>query len=373
VLYSFGLPPDGNSPHAGLIDVQDTLYGTTAEGGAYGCGTYNCGGTVFSVTTGGTEKVLHSFGELPDGNIPAASLIDVNGTLYGTTQAGGAYRQGTVFSITLDGAEKVLHSFGNGKDGAYPSAGLISIKGTLYGTTSEGGLNGSGTVFSITTDGSENVLHSFAGGTDGAYPGAGLLYVDGTLYGTTLGGGVDNSCHRTPPGCGTVFSIAPDGTENVLHSFGKGADGTLPLGSLVDVKRTLYGTTWYGGAYNACPLGRRNGCGTVFSITTGGTEEVLHSFGQGTDGAYPVAGMIDVDGTLYGTTEEGGASGTHSYGTVFSITTGGTEKVVHNFGPSTGNDGFLPGAPLIDVKGTLYGTTVMGGAQDGGVVFALTP
>ena len=97
---------------------------------------------------------------------------------------------------------------------------------------------------------------------------------------------------------------------------------------------------------------------------------MLHSFGKGTDGRYPDAGLIDVSGTLYGTTEEGGAYGD---GTAFSITTGGTEKLLHDFGKRT--DGSRPNAGLIYVKGTgtLYGTTEAGGANDDGTVFALTP
>ncbi len=72
VLYSFGTAPDGNYPVAGLIDVSGTLYGTTFEGGKnpYGCSSTNCG-TVFSITTGGTEKVLHSFGRVGDGTAPS--------------------------------------------------------------------------------------------------------------------------------------------------------------------------------------------------------------------------------------------------------------------------------------------------------------
>ena len=57
--------------------------------------------------------------------------------------------------------------------------------------------------------------------------------------------------------------------------------------------------------------------GTVFSITTAGKEKVLHSFGGGTDGVGPFAGLIDVKGTLYGTTEQGGA---YFYGAVFALT-----------------------------------------------------
>ena len=56
-----------------------------------------------------------------------------------------------------------------------------------------------------------------------------------------------------------MFSVDPTiGTENVLHSFGNGTDGWGPYASLINVNGTLYGTTRYGGA---------NGDGTVFSIT----------------------------------------------------------------------------------------------------------
>jgi uncharacterized repeat protein (TIGR03803 family) len=100
-------------------------------------------------------SVLYSFKAPPDGKSPVAGLIDVKGTLYGTTSAGGAYGDGTLFSITAGGTEKVLHTFGNAcpsacTDGSEPFAGLIDVKGMLYGTTSAGGVNGYGTVFSIT-------------------------------------------------------------------------------------------------------------------------------------------------------------------------------------------------------------------------------
>ena len=78
-------------------------------------------------------------------------LIDVNGTLYGTTNFGGAYGPGTVFSISASGKEKVLHSFAGGSDGAGPYGGLIDVNGTLYGTTEfGGGTHRHGTVFALT-------------------------------------------------------------------------------------------------------------------------------------------------------------------------------------------------------------------------------
>lgn len=60
------------------------------------------------------------------------------------------YGDGTVFSISRSGTEKVLHSFGSGSDGKPPTAGLIDVNGTLYGTTFVGGTHGKGTVFALT-------------------------------------------------------------------------------------------------------------------------------------------------------------------------------------------------------------------------------
>jgi len=114
--------------------------------------------------------VLHAFQGAPnDGAFPYAGLINVGGTLYGTTQIGGANDAGTVFKITENGGVKVLHSFGSGSDGVFPEASLINVGGTLYGTTFQGGTAFCGTVFGITKKGFETVLHSFKCGSDGVF------------------------------------------------------------------------------------------------------------------------------------------------------------------------------------------------------------
>ena len=59
----------------------------------------------------------------PDGANPAAPLIDVNGTLYGTTSSGGTHKAGTVFSITPSGTLTVLHSFKGGSGDGYGPLG----------------------------------------------------------------------------------------------------------------------------------------------------------------------------------------------------------------------------------------------------------
>jgi uncharacterized repeat protein (TIGR03803 family) len=192
----------------------------------------------------GAETVLHSFGSSSDGQFPYSGLININGTLYGTTALGGARGVGVVFSVNpMNGAEAVVHSFGKGGDGRYPSASLINVKGTLYGTTSAGGIYGGGSVFSVNPQtGSETVLHSFGNGTDGQSPLASLLDVNGTLYGTTWDGGIY--------GYGIVFSLnRKTGAESVLYSFGNGADGQSPSGALINLSGTFYGTTSAGGSY----------------------------------------------------------------------------------------------------------------------------
>jgi uncharacterized repeat protein (TIGR03803 family) len=362
LLHSFeGGSRDGEWPVAGLVNVKGTLYGTTRLGGANGYG------TVYSITQSGTEKVLYSFKNCPDGSFPFAGLLNVNGTLYGTTIDGGAkcgtyFGFGTVFSITQSGTEKVLYSFKNDPDGVAPEADLINVNGTLYGTASQGGEYHKGTVFSITIRGKEKTLHSFGSSGDGVYPEASLLNVNGTLYGTTYNGGA-YSCGSIGY-CGTVFEITTSGTEKLLYTFKGPPDGVLPAAGLVNVNGTLYGTT---------SSGDPNGYGTVFGITTSGREKLLYSF-NGINGAGPLAPLINVKGTLYGTTYVGGAN---DYGTVFSFTPPGTEKALYSFLGDP--DGAYPTAGLVDVNGTLYGTTFDGGAYscgDGfncGTVFSLSP
>ncbi len=357
VLYSFAAGSDGRAPEAALVAVNDTLYGTTTTGGiAGGVGR----GTIFSVSPSGQETVLHSFGEAGqhDGWDPMASLIAVNGMLYGTTEFGR--RGGTVFKISTSGKnERVLHGFVP-RAGRNPAANLVDVDGTLYVTTPTGGLSNAGTVFAITTSGAAQRLYAFRGNPDGSEPWAGVIGVHGALYGTTFLGGTH--------GYGTVFSVTTSGKERVLHSFAGNPDGSEPDANLIDVKGTLYGTTTGGGTA---------GHGTVFSITTSGKEQVLYSFLGAPDAAAPYGGLIAVNGTLYGVTTQGGtAYPPHGAGAVYSMSTSGAnERLLHSFADSP--DGAVPYGSLIDVDATLYGTTYLGGnpsCEGGcGTVFALKP
>ena len=350
ILHAFNAVSTGRVPAGAVLADNGTLYGTTNFGGKRSTDCYpgiGCG-TVYEITASNTFKVLYRFHGRPDGTRPYSGLIDLNGTLYGTTQAGGKHNQGTIFSLTPSGSEHVIFSF-DGKHGNDPRANLMSSNGTMYGTTYYGGGAGSGTVFSITPSGTEKVLHNFQNGTDGSLPFCALVEVNGLLYGTTASGGVNNA--------GTVFAIDPSGKNySVLYSFQGGTDGAYPYAGLTEMNGTLYGTTLQGGANNK---------GTVFSITTSGSEQVIHSLGQGTDGAYPYAALTVMNNLLYGTTAYGGTKKQgplfkeNSQGTIFSITPSGSEQVIHNF--TGGPGGRVPYAGVTVMNGALYGATIWGG------------
>ena len=243
--------------------------------------------------------------------------------MYGTTLYGGQPNNlGTVFSLDKKtGAEKVLYAFQGGNDGIGPYAALINVGGTLYGTTiyggpgncNDGNQGGCGTVFSIDPEtGAEQVIYRFSGGSDGNYP-TGITELNGEIYGTTsAGGNLNASCNAF--GCGTVFTIDPKtGAKKTVYAFEGGTDGWLPYAGVIAVKGALYGTTCAGGT-GPCD----QGCGTVFSVNPStDAETILHDFQGGSDGELPVAGLIAKAGKLYGTTNLGDDA--NNDGTVFEI------------------------------------------------------
>lgn len=366
---------DGSVPRAGLIsDGAGNLYGTTiAGGGGTDCDDENFGcGTVYEIPSRGKESVLYAFAGGCDGAAPVGGLlIGSQGTIYGTTESGGTCNSnrgtGTVFKLAA-GVETVLYAFQGTSDGNSPSGNLASdANGDLFGATGAGGNMsdcggfGCGTVFEVTPAGQESVLYAFQGGTDGWLPDGGVISdSSGNLYGVTHVGGSAN-CET---GCGTVFKVAPGGTETKLYQFQDGDDGGYPLGGLIsDSSGNLYGTTLSGGS---------GGQGTVFKLSPDGTETVLYNFQGGNDGNDPEAGVVrDKSGNLYGTTYYGGGTACkgHGCGTVFKLTPEGKEKVLYSFKKTHGAH---PAAGLLlSSDGTLYGTALNGGKYKDGVVFRL--
>jgi uncharacterized repeat protein (TIGR03803 family) len=327
VLYSFQCEPDGANPYAGLVrDSAGNLYGTTTNGGAYGLG------SVFKLTPSGTETVMHSFSSLPDAENPewASLIVDAEGNLYGTTPFGGQFGNGAVFKVTADGKETLLYSFTGKADGDQPVGGLVRDNAdNAYGTTEFGGANGTGVVYKLAPGGVETVLHNFgccAGpSNDGAAP-IGALVRDstGNYYGTTGNGGTF--------GFGTVFELAPDETETILHSFGgPPSDGSYGGGPtlLRDSSGNLYGSTYYGGAYDGNEQG--SGYGTVFKVSASGVESVLLNFNGHGGGGYPLDGLAGGgSGNFYGTTGSGGSASCSEYptgcGVLFRLNSNGRER-----------------------------------------------
>jgi uncharacterized repeat protein (TIGR03803 family) len=320
-----------------------------------------------------SEAVLHSFCQLTncaDGSGPDAGLIaTTQGGFYGTTRSGGNANAGVAFWVSITGGSGLLHVFqNNSMDGGSPVAPLFRDKsGNFFGTTSEGGPSFSGTVFERSAGGVYRLLHAFKG-TDGSYPAGGVVADSaGNLYGTTFGGGKTSS---NCTGCGTIFRLTPSGILTTLYSFCSltgCSDGQTPSAGLIgDATGNLYGTTADGG---------EDVLGVVFKIHADGTGyTVLHTFTGGFDGGFPQASLsADPSGNLYGTTQIGGENGA---GPVFKLAPDGSNfAVLYTFcNLASCADGSEPlGGVILDADGNLYGTTVEGGVNNSGAVFALTP
>jgi uncharacterized repeat protein (TIGR03803 family) len=268
----------------------------------------------------------------------------------------------------------VLYNFcytGYCSDGMHPESRLTTDgSGNFYGTTTNGGCTasgcGDGVVFELSPNGIENggetVLYTFCSApncTDGANPTYSYVIFDsaGNLYGTTKYGGAY--------GYGVVFelsSIAGTWTETVLYSFTGGTDGSFPVNGLIlDAAGNLYGTV-------TSTQGGSEG-GGVFELSPSGsggwTEQLIYNVSGG-PGNYSGLAM-DSAGNIFGTTAS----------TVFELSqkvgAGWTPTVIYTFSVN-GKYGYLPeNAPVLDKAGNLFGTTLNGGAKNAGAVYELIP
>jgi len=209
----------------------------------------------------------------------------------------------------------------------------------------------------------QNILVYFDG-SNGSDPWAVLAQgTDGNLYGTTETGGAGCS----PNGCGTVFKITPSGVLTTLYSFcaqGVCRTGKLPeAGLILATDGNFYGTTSTG------KFGTRYG--EVFRITpTGSFADV------GFNGPYtwvPMGSLVQgIDGDLYGTSRQGGPN---AAGNVFKVSPSGLVTDLYDFCSQPNcADGQAPVAGLVQATdGNFYGTTSLGGNQNAGTVFKITP
>ena len=270
VLHNFTGGTDGYDPYAGVtIDGAGNLYGTTLYGGITGggCGVLGCG-VVFKLAhrgSGWTLTPIYTFSGGSDGAFPAARvLFGPDGTLYGTTVAGGSddgdVGGGVVFRLqppahipprvrSSPWTESIVHQFGPySQDGNAPGYGdlLFDQAGDIYGTTYIGGYECQdtvycGIVFKLTRNAggwTEDILDEFMSDFV-ALPEAGVVFDQaGNLAGAVTDG---------PGSAGAVFQLTPSGTQWIqhdVHYFGGTGDGSSAVGGLIsDPAGNFYGTT----------------------------------------------------------------------------------------------------------------------------------
>jgi uncharacterized repeat protein (TIGR03803 family) len=375
LIYSFPTSGDqGYWPTTQLVYRSGNFFGATYYGGGTQC---NCG-VVFELSPavggGWNYRALHAFRGSPDGGYPYANIVfDSAGNLYGVTSFGGKYfSRGTAFELSPNGDDSWtysnLYSFGQtDSDARYPGGLAIDAAGNLYGVAG-GGANNVGTVFTLVPGAggtwTESLIYSFLGTTDGFGPNPDLSFdALGNLYGTTYSAGANN--------LGTVFELTRgaggEWTENTLFN----SDSSLGniITSTLDSSGNVYCTT-----YNNEP----ENLGAVFEVspTSGGgwSSSTLHTFVRTPQGQWPKGTLtVNANGILYGTTQFGG---TNNLGIVFELqpSAGGTWVFGNLYSFAGGTvDGGNPLEGLTLVDGSLYGTTVGGGAYSNGTIFKLTP
>ncbi|MBV9719295.1 MAG: hypothetical protein JOZ77_08245 [Candidatus Eremiobacteraeota bacterium] len=362
-IYEFQGTPDAANPEVGIVNIGTTLYGTTYNGGA------NNEGAVYSVTTGGSETVMHSFPTgSGDGYNPDATLTVEKGTLYGTTYYGGANGDGTIFSMTPSGTYKVLYSFGGKQnDCQSPDSTFTYVpsKDALYGVAYRGGANGEGCIFkySLGKKSGESVLYSFTGGSNSSTGASALVFYKGAFYGTTGDGGAN--------GLGAVFKVTLTGNESLVYSFQAEPDGAHPAAALVVLGNALYGTTSAGGQ-GGC--GGFAGCGVIFKVTPGGKETVLNRFTDSNstvDASTPQSALIVDGGLLYGTAP---CTGPQCSSVLYSESpSGGPNNIVFDFISTASMPTGYPlnafyGSPLL-LQNTFYGTSADSARTGSGTVW----
>ena len=265
------------------------------------------------------------------------------------------------FAASAQEFHVLRHFTGTANDGAQPLGSLAVSGSALFGMTKFGGVYSNGILFRMDTSGAGfTVLRSFDTATnDGQNPYGTPLVIGNDIYGMVT----TEISGRT----GTIFRIGTDGANwQVLRRF-SGTDGKWPYGDLVESGGMLYGLNTYGGSSTGSGW---VGNGTLFQISTNGSNYLLlHKFtGGSSDGANPHGSPLVSNSVIYGMTGNGGNSG---MGTIFRINTDTNGyQIIHHFAGGTA-DGQGPGGGLLLSGSTLYGMTRQGGVSNNGTIFRI--
>jgi uncharacterized repeat protein (TIGR03803 family) len=373
-----GACPQGGRPVSIILGSDGNFYGA-AQVSMEGISEPD-GGTVFSLTPGGTQKVLHTFTEgpnkeYPNGNIPALLTEGPDGKIYGQTLFGGTNSchgycgYGVLYRVNRDGSDfQVIHKYcseANCADGEYPGALVAGNDGNVYGTTQAGGTgtncDGSscGTLFRVTpSTGAYEVVVNFTS-SNGGNPSNLMVASDGTLWGFSVGTTDVVLFHYTE-------------TTGTLQSFPVNfplIDGDLPSAPIM----MTFGPN--GNVYGLYEIYAIDGAG-VFEVDTDGTNLQLFSFytsspGRGT----PESMILASDGNFWVADENGISNDSSGDIITLSPADGSLIQILQPFSV-TAPVGVFPVTLIQAANGVLWGTTIQYGDASGkhfgdGVVFSL--
>lgn len=337
-------------------------------GGAIFGGKYNQG-VLFRFQPPSITRVIADFTGTNGptlGRMPGRQLrLGRDGWMYGVTERGGAKDLGTLFRFNPrepDRGITTLWEF-QGTDGSEPLAGLIediSKTGVFYGGTQYGGASDAGTLFKLEVTGETARVHTLKQftGNGGEAPGKRLVAnlvqtSDGALYGSCPDGGEGTG--------GVVFRLSPSGEYTVLSAFGLPPSRLAnPVGGLTLGKD--------GTIYGHCRV-ERDGYGALFRVNPAGDVEILARFGNEV-GSQPGSTLLAApDGSLYGTTMEGGE---HFRGTLYRYKPGaGLSRVASFYDVGGQITDLVWGTPVIGADGLIYGSFEGGGSDRAGLLYRI--
>ncbi len=349
---------NGGGPSGSLVESGGKLYGTTAGGGAYSKGVIFEWNPVSNVYI---QKI--NFGA-NNGDNPRGSLTLLSGKFYGMNTSGGGveFNNGVIFEWDPTTNVYIKKLNFRTTNGGHPY-GSLSVSGNkMYGMTISGGANDDGVIFEWDpTTNAYTIKFSFSYYTTGSSPqGGALTLYNGKFYGTAPYGGAAGGTYMG----GVIFEWDP-----VTNIYTKKIDlnqssGYNPTGTLTLYNGKFYGLTSFG----AAPFAR----GVIFEwdpATNIYTKK--NGFDGGANGDVPVGTLILKDNKFYAMTVGGGAN---NRGTIFEwdpATNTLTKKIDMN--DATGTPGNFSTNSLILSGSKFYGTTLGGGANGAGVIFEWDP
>jgi Bacterial Ig-like domain (group 3)/Putative Ig domain len=309
--------------------------GTYINGaGDYGANTY---GTFFKITKDGTSfTLLHSF-TAAEGGVGGRIILGSDGNFYGAGVADSFPGLSSIYKLSPTGQFTLLYQFvSSDTKGASPSGLVEGTDGNFYGTTPSyyvhGAYYANGSIFQVTPSGTvTDIVTLPVDGSLGVNPSGALVEgPDGALYGTTQGA----SYLSASVPYATLFRATMAGALTVLYTFSSASDGIYPVASppVAAADGNIYATAQSGGNSTVCSV--YGGCGTLFSVSPNGTFTNLIQFPGGSSGAFPEALIADSSGGLIGATAGYQGSQSTVFGSLLASGTASPPPIQISFYPT---------------------------------------